>query len=254
VPAAKSTLQVSDALGHAITDKRLLILRSLAKAGSISQAARDAGVSYKAAWQAIDTLSNLSGVTLVEKVVGGTGGGGAKLTLAGEQLLQSAQRLGQVRKGLLADLQTSPLQTQLPTASMALAFRTSMRNQFLAQVHRIKKSGGLAWVYVNVPDGPQWVAKITKESMQLLDLKPGVQVMVLCKATAVSLSVELPQPAPANWATGTVVRQSRQDPAEISLQISPHLNVIGFADKHALKTGDKAYAFFEDSSLVLALV
>ena len=121
-------------------------------------------------------------------------------------------------------------------------------------MHRIKKSGGLAWVYVNVPFGPQWVAKITKESTQLLDLKPGVQVMVLCKATAVSILAELPQPTPANWATGTVVRQSRQDPAEISLQISPHLNLIGFADKHAFKTGDKAYAFFEDSSLVLALV
>ena len=254
MPAAKPTLQVSDALGHAITDKRLLILRSLAKAGSISQAARDAGVSYKAAWQAIDTLSNLSGVSLVEKVVGGAGGGGAKLTAAGEQLLEAAQRLSHARQGLLADLQTSTQPGQLPNASMALALRTSMRNQFLAQVQSIKKSGGLAWVYVSMSEGPEWVAKITKESVQLLDLKPGVQVMVLCKATAVSMSAELPQPAPANWTKGKVMRQSREDPAEVSMQISPHLKLIGFAGKHSIKTGETAYAFFEDSSLVLALV
>jgi molybdate transport system regulatory protein len=77
LPPKKIATLLPDALGHAITDKRLLILRSLANAGSISQAAREAGVSYKAAWQAIDTLSNLSGVALVEKVVGGAGGGGA---------------------------------------------------------------------------------------------------------------------------------------------------------------------------------
>ncbi|MFN6061565.1 MAG: winged helix-turn-helix domain-containing protein, partial [Burkholderiales bacterium] len=103
--AAKKTLRVFQALGHAITDKRLQILRSLSTAGSISQAARDAGVSYKAAWQAIDTLSNLSGVALVEKAVGGAGGGGARLTPAGHQLLDAAQRLGSVRKQLMADIQ-----------------------------------------------------------------------------------------------------------------------------------------------------
>ena len=64
------------ALGHSKTDKRIDILRRLQDAGSISEAARRAGVSYKAAWQAIDILSNLAGTPLVEKVVGGAGGGG----------------------------------------------------------------------------------------------------------------------------------------------------------------------------------
>ena len=57
-------------------DKRLDILRRVADVGSISEAARGAGVSYKAAWQAIETLSNLAGGPLVEKVVGGRSGGG----------------------------------------------------------------------------------------------------------------------------------------------------------------------------------
>ena len=38
---------------------------------------RQLGVSYKAAWQAIDTLTNLAGAPLVERTVGGSGGGGA---------------------------------------------------------------------------------------------------------------------------------------------------------------------------------
>jgi molybdate transport system regulatory protein len=254
LPKKPSHLQVAQALGHPITDKRLLILRSLAKAGSISQAARDAGVSYKAAWQAIDTLSNLSGVALVEKAVGGTGGGGATLTAAGQQLLDAAQRLGEVREVLLADIRTSNQTESIPQASMAMALRTSMRNQFLAQVVKLKITGGLAWVEIELTEDIHWVAKITKESAQLLDLKPGVKVMALCKATAVHMSRQPPQPAPANLVVGTVTRQSRGNPAEISLQLGQHLNLIGFANHASTKKGDTLYAFFEDSSLVLALV
>lgn len=254
MPKTPTHPHVAQALGHAITDKRLLILRSLAKAGSISQAARDAGVSYKAAWQAIDTLSNLSGVALVEKAVGGAGGGGARLTAAGQQLLDAAQRLGVAREVLLADIQTAEPSQPIPQASMALTLRTSMRNQFLAQVLKLKTAGGLVWVELALPEDNRWVAKITKESAQLLDLKPGVKVMVLCKATAVRMSQQAPQPAPANLVRGKVTRQSRGDSAEISLQFGQHLNLIGFASNESTQKGDTLYAFFEDSSLVLALV
>ena len=64
-----SRLQLADALGLDAVDKRLDILRRIGEAGSISEAARGAGVSYKAAWQAIDTLSNLAGTALDRKSV-----------------------------------------------------------------------------------------------------------------------------------------------------------------------------------------
>ncbi|WP_430749762.1 winged helix-turn-helix domain-containing protein, partial [Comamonas thiooxydans] len=68
---ALSSDSVSQALGYDMADRRIAILRGIAQSGSISQAARDVGVSYKAAWQAIDTLTNLAGVPLVERSVGG---------------------------------------------------------------------------------------------------------------------------------------------------------------------------------------
>ena len=52
------------------SDRRIGILRQIGALGSISRAARAVGVSYKAAWQAVDTLTNLAGVALVERVVG----------------------------------------------------------------------------------------------------------------------------------------------------------------------------------------
>lgn len=254
MPSKKTTTPLPDALGHAITDKRLLILRSLSQAGSISQAARQAGVSYKAAWQAIDTLSNLSGVALVEKVVGGAGGGGARLTPAGVQLLDAAQKLGTVRKQLLADISPANAKNSMPQTSMALAVRTSMRNQLLAKVVAVKTVGALAWVKVQITQDVEWIAKITKESAQLLDLVPGMQIMLLCKATAVRISrLQLEKPG-TNKAYGKVTRHTRAKATEISLQIAPHVSLIGFAEDEQIKTGESLYAYLEDSSLVLALV
>ena len=72
------------ALGHGPADKRMEILHLVGRHGSISQAARSAGVSYKAAWQAIHTLTNLAGEPLVIKV-NGTPIGRAEVVVAGEQ-------------------------------------------------------------------------------------------------------------------------------------------------------------------------
>ena len=79
----KTSVHLTQARGHEIADKRIDILRRIGAVGSISEAARAAGVSYKAAWHAIETLSNLAATPLVSRVVGGSGGGGAVLTPAG---------------------------------------------------------------------------------------------------------------------------------------------------------------------------
>ena len=52
---SNSSLPLADVLGHEATDKRIDILRRIGEVGSISEAARGAGVSYKAAWQALDS-------------------------------------------------------------------------------------------------------------------------------------------------------------------------------------------------------
>jgi molybdate transport repressor ModE-like protein len=93
---------LNEALGHAASDKRLEVLRRVGQTGSISQAARDAGISYKAAWQAIDTLTNLSGLPLVDRSVGGSGGGGARITPDGLRLLGLADQLADARAQVLA--------------------------------------------------------------------------------------------------------------------------------------------------------
>ena len=55
--------------------QRIALLQHIAEQGSITRAAKSAGLSYKAAWDAIDELNNLAQKPLVERAIGGKGGG-----------------------------------------------------------------------------------------------------------------------------------------------------------------------------------
>ena len=49
----------------ALLEKRVKLLEAISATGSISSAAKMVGLSYKAAWEAVDTMNNLSQKPLV---------------------------------------------------------------------------------------------------------------------------------------------------------------------------------------------
>ena len=161
-PSARSALaKLPQALVDSHADKRLDVLRQIAAGHSISQAAREVGISYKAAWQALDTLSNLSGQPLVERTVGGVGGGGAQITPQGLQLLSLADELAQARQQVLARF------TGGEALAAGLGLRTSMRNQLLCTVQRceaVADNDPTVWVHVRTPGGASLSASVTRES------------------------------------------------------------------------------------------
>jgi molybdate transport system regulatory protein len=131
----------------------------------------------------VDTLSNLAGSPLLEKVVGGSGGGGARLTPEGHTLLAAADRLHTARTAVVAQLDGRPA-----LGAAALALRTSMRNTLPCSVHRVQPQAGAMNVQLQLPDGQMVTARVTRESAQLLGLTKGLNVLALCKATAVTVS------------------------------------------------------------------
>jgi molybdate transport system regulatory protein len=59
------------------------LLEAIEESGSISGAAERVGIQYRLAWDRLEEMENGLGVRLVERHVGGPGGGGARLTDAG---------------------------------------------------------------------------------------------------------------------------------------------------------------------------
>lgn len=243
-------------LGYGQADKRIQILQLVGRHGSISQAARVAGISYKAAWQAIYTLTNLAGEPLVDSSVGGSGGGGARLTLAGERLLTAADQLQNARRGVLARVNGA--------ASAALAGpRTSMRNNLLCTVQRLESDGArdpMVRVVLALDGGEALASLITRESAELLALEDGLPILALCKATAVRVQAppaNPPQDAATNVLPGRVLSVSRgvqRDEVTVTLA-GGGMQLVGFALRpNRLRVGARVEARVDEAAVVLALM
>jgi molybdate transport system regulatory protein len=66
---------------------KVALLEAIAAAGSISAAARSLGMSYRRAWELVAELNQTFSSPVVERITGGAGGGGARLTRLGEALV-----------------------------------------------------------------------------------------------------------------------------------------------------------------------
>lgn len=69
------------------------LLKAIKKHGSISKAAKELGISYKKAWSYIKAMEERLGKKLVETKIGGSGGGGSKLTKEAEKLIKEFDKI-----------------------------------------------------------------------------------------------------------------------------------------------------------------
>lgn len=67
---------------------RVTLLERIKKYGSITEAAKSMKMSYRQAWEQIESMNALCKKPLVTKSSGGSGGGGSKLTKEGENLIE----------------------------------------------------------------------------------------------------------------------------------------------------------------------
>lgn len=67
---------------------RVILLERIKKYGSISMAAKSMDMSYRHAWELVDSMNRLSRKRLVETSTGGRGGGGATVTEEGERIIE----------------------------------------------------------------------------------------------------------------------------------------------------------------------
>ncbi len=82
-----TTLSLSSGEQRWGSERRMALLAAIDTEGSISAAARKVGLSYKAAWDAVDMMNSLAGGLLVERITGGKRGGGALLTTRARELV-----------------------------------------------------------------------------------------------------------------------------------------------------------------------
>jgi molybdate transport system regulatory protein len=168
-----------------ISPRRLALFKAIDVTGSISQAAKSSGMTYKAAWDAVETINNLAQEVIVERQHGGAGGGGARLTAKGKQLLATHEHLQAMQILWMASLHD--LDADVLPMMRRLSMMTSARNSLYGKIKVIKDDGVEAQVILALQGEDSLSITITKPSIERMRLRVGKGVWALIKSTWVVL-------------------------------------------------------------------
>lgn len=175
-----------------LLEKRIDLLFAIQKCGSISKAAKEVPMSYKKAWEAVDSMNNLSSTPIVQTETGGKGGGGTSLTTYGENLLKTYLVLKQEHKKFLETLKNM---TDIDTGTLKtigrLAMQISARNQIRGVVELIQEGRVNAEVYIKLKSGYSLVSTVTKTAVHNLNLQINDEVTAFFKSSNVLITSDL---------------------------------------------------------------
>ena len=241
---------------------RIALLEQIAATGSISAAAKAAGLSYKAAWDAVAAMNNLADTALVERVTGGVGGGGSRLTERGARLVRTyrAAEAEQARFMVRLNRRVRHLTDDMDLMGR-LAMTTSARNQLFGHVEQITHGRVNTEVEVGLRGGDRLAAIVTRTSADNLGLEIGVPITALVKASWVIVAagdLSSTRLSARNRLAGTVASVTTDDVSgEIVIRLPGGMTLAATvtrdsSDTLGLEAGDTATALFKASSVILA--
>ena len=260
------TIQFETAAGGVLGDKRIRLLEAIATEGSLTRAAKVVPLSYKAAWDALDSMNNLAETALVVRTTGGRNGGGTQLTDHGKRMVALYRAMESSQQDLLDRVSSSQaLQAaeregaSLRTLLRRMSVRTSARNQFVGTVAGIEDTGGMADVRLRLDGGDHLTASITPESVETMVLAPGAQAYALIKAPWVTVTARAPRTSTLkNAYEGVITALERKSSSARLTLTTAGGRVIAAAMPDAavgargLKRGARAWAAFSTDSVILA--
>jgi len=182
-------LHLSGSEGGDISAKRIELLETIDTLGSISAAAKQLGISYRSAWDAVDEMNNMWDSPLVEKSPGGVHGGGTRLTAQGSELISGFKLMQQEYLRFIDGLSRElPDLKHFQQTFRRLSMRTSARNQFQGKVTMISAGPINSEVTLALNERDHITAIITRESVEHLGLSLGSEAYALIKASFIILA------------------------------------------------------------------
>jgi molybdate transport system regulatory protein len=235
---------------------RMALVQAIGELGSISAAARRVGLSYKAAWDAVQALNNLFDGPLVEAAPGGSRGGTAQLTPRGHAALAAFQRVQAEMDAALAKLDGG-LDADV---FWSLGMKTSARNALRGTVTRITSGAVNTEVTLRVAEGLEIIAVVTAHSVEELALREGAAAIALIKSSFIVLAKgEGLRTSARNQIAGVIT--SREDGAvnsEVRLDIGGGKTLaatvtVESAQALELAVGDRITALVKAPHVILAV-
>lgn len=242
-----------------LLEKRILLLEAILEHGSISKAAKAVPMSYKSAWDAINSINNLCDNTVVLRETGGIGGGGASITEYGKNLIQSYSILQKEHTKFLEKLTTlTDFNSGNLKSLQRFTMQISARNQILAKIEDINIDKVNANIVLKTKSNQRLVSSISKNSIENLVLEKNKEVLAIFKSNNVMISTNNVKGFSArNKIKGLINKLTF---SEVSCEVNILINdadvitsviTTEAAKELELKIGQEVYAIIKSSDIMI---
>lgn len=256
--ALNANLVLSRGRAGRVGADRIALIEAVAKDGSITSAAKRLGLSYRAAWDAIQAVNNLFDEPLIVASPGGAKGGAAQITPKGRQVVGAYRRIESDLSEIWARLDAAGVNG---ADIWSLGMKTSARNALRGVVETIVDDAVNSEVSLRIGEGVTIAAVVTRGSVESLGLVVGAPAIALIKSSFVILAPggEPLRTSARNLLQGLVL--SRTDggvSSEIVLQLAEGKTLTATltresADDLDLKVGDPVQALVKAPHVILAV-
>jgi len=241
---------------------RIALLQSIDELGSINKAAKAQGISYKTAWQLVNTINNLADKPLVERTAGGKDGGGTVLTPSGRTMLEQYTVIEEEHRKFLENLEerladSGKLYKFLNRVSMNI----SARNILSGTITHITREAVNAEVTLSLKGEIPLTAIVTNSAIDKLNLEVGSKAIAIIKSSYVIVGkdIDVQKVSTRNVLKGTIAKIIEGPVnSEVDIAVGDG-NIITSIITHescrnlGLKEGDPACAMFKASSVIIGI-
>lgn len=238
---------------------RIELLERIDKTGSINAAAKEMKMSYKAAWERINGMNALASQPLIERLTGGKGGGGTKLTPYARELIATFHRFNELHRQFIDRFSEAGDDPERLARILSRTFlTTSARNQLPATLVSIEEKGLNGILTLSLTGSHTIKSVITLKSIRNMGLTIGCDLYAIIKSSDVSIVTAPPKgDETVNCLKGTINRiESLDETDEITFGLDLFTELIALMnpkDTAKLSEGMSAYALIAPSHIIIGL-
>lgn len=241
-----------------IGNGRVELLERIDEQGSISKASKSMKMSYKAAWDMVDAMNNLSDEPLVQKVTGGKNGGGTQVTQAGKNLIKSFKKFKEFYNQLLNSVDGNEIENDNHLSLIRkLHMKSSSKNLISGDIKEINQGEYNTKVEVKVSEDLSLYSIIPTSSFLDMKLKLDEKVFALIQESSIMIALNNPEGISARNIIKSTISALKTDAVSTEIKLSIGKNTLTSAisnDSHeqlGLKIGQEVYAIIKATDIVI---
>lgn len=239
---------------------RVELLEKIDEHGSISKASKAIKMSYKAAWDMVDAMNNISDKPLVQKVTGGKNGGGTQVTKEGKDLINTFKKFKEFYNALLHEVDEDELSHDNHISLIRkLHTKSSSRNMISGSIKEFSSAEYNTKIELSICDDVSLFAIIPTATFIDMELKKGDKVFALVQESSIMLSTSQLHGISARNILKSTISALKTDAVSTEVKLSIGKNTLTSAISNdslkalKLEIGKEVYAIIKATDIIISI-